>query len=97
MKVALTALWGAGGVLALLATAQFAPAAAQAPQQEDKVTATASGPTKAEACSSSMDKAFNLCMLHGLFNVGHLNCDCTEQAIPGTPIWECVGTAECKK
>ena len=49
------------------------------------------------ACTSSIEKASNLCMLQGLFNIGRLNCDCTQPDIPGVPIWECVGTAACKK
>ena len=97
MKVVLGMLGTAGGALALLGTAQFAPAIAETTQQDQAITATASASTRSAACTSSIDKAFNLCMLQGLFNIGRLNCECTQGAIPRTPVWECVGTAACKK
>jgi hypothetical protein len=57
------------------------------------LTATASAPTKSDACSASMDEAYGLCMA---FNTTSVNCDCSQRNVPGAP-WECVGTATCKK
>jgi hypothetical protein len=95
MKVVLSALGAASGALAL--RGQFAPVRAETRQQDQVLTATASGSTRSAACTSSMEKASNLCMLQGLFNIERLNCDCTQGDVPGAPIWECVGTAACKK
>jgi hypothetical protein len=68
-------------------------------QQNDPqtMTASASSDTRAEACSSSIDKAVNLCMIQVFFNIGHVYCDCTQSNVRGVPAWECVGTAMCKK
>jgi hypothetical protein len=66
-------------------------------QQDNVMTATASSDTKGDACSSSIDKAYNLCMIGGFFNITSVNCDCTQRNIRGAPDWECVGTATCKK
>jgi hypothetical protein len=68
-------------------------------QQNDPQTMTAStsSDTRAEACSSSIDKAVNLCMIQSFFNIGHVYCDCTQSNVRGVPAWECVGTAMCKK
>jgi hypothetical protein len=95
MKIDLGTLGAAIGALALLG--QFLPAMAEIRQQDQVITATASASTRSAACTSSIEKASNLCMLHGLFNIGRLNCDCTQADDPGAPIWECVGTAACKK
>jgi hypothetical protein len=66
--------------------------------QEDHVmTATASSTTKAGACSSATDKAYNLCMIQGFFNIKRVYCDCTQREVPRPPMWECVGTAACQK
>jgi hypothetical protein len=68
-----------------------------AQQDHQIVTAAASSDSKAGACSSSTDKAFNLCMIRGFFNITSVQCDCTESKIRGAPAWECVGTVTCKK
>ena len=78
MNAILSALGTASGVLALLRTALFAPAIAERRQQDQLITATASASTRSAACTSSIKKATNLCMLQGLFNIGRLNDDCTQ-------------------
>ena len=83
-------------VVLLLASSQFTPTTAQTAQQDRAMTATASAPTKSDACSTSMDKAYSFCMAQGLFNITSVNCDCNQRNVPGAP-WECVGTATCKK
>ena len=99
----LTALTTATCLFLLLTIFQFAPAIAKSHETErklaqaDVVTATASSSNKASACDLSIDKAFNLCMLRGLFNIGHTSCDCVQSGNPRTPIWECVGTVACQK
>lgn len=79
------------------ALAERQETARQLAQQENVVTATVSAATKADACNSSIDKAYNLCMIQGLFNIKHVFCDCTQSDVAGPPTWECVGTAECQK
>jgi len=99
----LTVLTTATCLFLLLTIFQFAPAIAKSHETErklaqaDVVTATASSSNKASACDLSIDKAFNLCMLRGLFNIGHTSCDCVQSGNPRTPIWECVGTVACQK
>lgn len=101
MEAAFNSLSTAICMLALLVTLQFTPAIAQTirklAQQDRVITASSSGPIKADACNSSVDKAYNLCMIEGYFNISSVKCDCTQRDIPGAPIWECVGTASCKK
>jgi hypothetical protein len=65
-------------------------------QQDQTMTATASAPTKSDACTAFMDKAYGLCMARGFFNITGVNCDCNQRNVPGAP-WECVGNATCKK
>ena len=83
-------------VLALLVGSQFTPTIAQTAQQDQTMTATASAPTKSDACTASMDKAYGLCMARGFFNITSVNCDCNQRNVPGAT-WECLGTATCKK
>ena len=78
----------------LLITAHVTPAFAQ---EDHVITAQASSTVRAEACNSSVDKAYNLCMIQGLFNIGRVNCECTQSEGGGLPTWECVATARCKK
>jgi hypothetical protein len=78
----------------LLITAHVTPAFAQ---EDQVITAQASSTVRAEACNSSVDKAYNLCMIRGLFNIGRVNCECTQSEGGGLPTWECVATARCKK
>src|SRR5262249_15263300 len=78
----------------LLAAWPVTPAFAQ---EDHVITAQASSAVRAEACNSSVDKAYNLCMIQGLFNIGRVNCECTQTESPGLPTWECVATARCKK
>ena len=100
---AFTAPGAATCFCALLMTSQLAPASAQrqhiqlAQQEERVMTATVSSSTKADACSSSTDKAFNLCIIQGLNNVKRVTCECTESGPAAAPKWECVGTAICQK
>jgi hypothetical protein len=90
---------------AVMMTSQLTPAMAQrqhmaiqlAQQEERLMTATASSSTKADACSSSTDKAFNLCIIQGFNNVKRVTCECTESGPRAAPKWECVGTAVCQK
>jgi hypothetical protein len=80
------------------ATAQRQHTAIRLAQQEDRImTATVSSSVKGDACSSSMDKAFNLCTIQGLNNIKRLTCECTESGPSALPNWECVGTAMCQK
>jgi hypothetical protein len=103
--VAFTALGTATCLCTLLMTSPFAPWAAQrqhtaiqlAQQEERVMTATASSSTKADACSSSTNKAFNLCIIQGLNNVKRVTCECTESGPRAAPKWDCVGTAVCQK
>ena len=83
-------------VLVLLVSSQFTPTSAQSAQQDQTMTATASAPTKSDACTASMDKAYGLWMARGFFNITGVNCDCNQRNVPGAQ-WECVGTATCKK
>ena len=86
-----------GAVTSVLAlNSQLTPATAQTPQEDQTLTATASAPSKSDACTASSDKAYALCMARGLFNIKSVSCDCTQRNVPGAP-WECVGTATCKK
>jgi hypothetical protein len=78
----------------LLITAHVTPAFAQ---EDHVITAQASSTVRADACNSSVDKAYNLCMIQGLFNIGRVNCECTQSEGGGLPTWECVATARCKK
>jgi hypothetical protein len=76
-------------LLPLIATAQTA-------QQDQSMTATASAPSKSDACTASMGKAYSLCTARGFFNITGVTCDCNQRNTPGAP-WECVATATCKK
>src|SRR5215475_9018497 len=104
----MAAFTGSGAAIcfsALIMTSQFAPAMAQrqhmaiqlAQQEEQVMTATVSSSTKDDACSSSTDKAFNLCIIRGLNSIKRVTCECTESGAPVSPKWEGVGTAVCQK
>ena len=88
-------------LLVLLVTSQSTPAIAQTAgqlaQQDHVETATSSSSSRTDACSSAVDKAFNLCILRGFANVSGVNCECTQGDVPAAPAWECVGTATCKR
>ena len=103
----MTAFTGSGSAIcfsALMMSSQFAPAIAQrqhmaiqlAQQEEQVKTATASSSTKADACSLSTDKAFNLCINQGLNSIKRVTCECTESGPGAAPKWECVGTVVCQ-
>jgi hypothetical protein len=83
-------------LLALLTSSQFTSAAAQTAQQDQSMTVTASAPSKSDACTASMGKAYSLCTARGFFNITGVTCDCNQRNTPGAP-WECVATATCKK
>jgi hypothetical protein len=92
---AIPAIFGYGTcVLALLMSS--APAMAQTAQQDQSMTATASAPSKSDACTASTGKSYALCMARGFFNITGVTCDCNQRNTPGAP-WECVATATCKK
>jgi hypothetical protein len=97
MQAAFTAPGTATCMLVLSGIWQFSPALAQTSQQDQLLTATSSAPTRSAACSSSIAKAYNLCTIRGFFNITSVKCDCTQADVPGAPMWECVGTAVCKK
>jgi hypothetical protein len=88
-----------GAIPAIIGSALLmspALAMAQAAQQVQSMTATASAPSKSDACTASTGKAYALCMARGFFNISGVNCDCNQLNVPGAQ-WECVGTAMCKK
>jgi len=66
-------------------------------QEDHVVTAQASSSSRADACTSSVGKAYNLCIIQSWFNVTRINCECTQSEAHGLPTWECVATATCKK
>src|SRR5262245_11903418 len=80
---------------AALVADDVAPTSAWA-QQDHVVTAQTSSSSRADACSSSTGKAFNLCIIQGWFNVVRVNCECTQSEAPRSPMWECIATATCK-
>jgi hypothetical protein len=82
-----------GACLPLLIS-QFATA--QTAQQDQSMTATSSAPSKSDACTASMGKAYSLCTAKGFFNITGVTCDCNQRSAPGAS-WECVATATCKK
>jgi hypothetical protein len=77
-------------------SSQFTPTIAEPAQQDQAMTAIASAPSKSDACTASVDKAYALCMARGFFNITSVNCDCNQRNVPGAP-WECEATATCKK
>jgi hypothetical protein len=104
MEAAFTAVGAAPCMFVLLASSQLSPAitehqetARRLAQQEQVMTATVSSTTRADACTSSIDKAYNLCMIQGFFNIKRVYCDCTQSGVRGAPAWECKGSAECQK
>jgi hypothetical protein len=104
MEAGFATVSAATGMFVLMATSQPSPAIAERQEtairlaeQQQVVTATVSSTTRADACTSSIDKAYNLCMIQGFFNIKRVFCDCTQSGVRGAPAWECVGTAECQK
>jgi hypothetical protein len=84
-------------VLAVLTSSPAAEALAETSQQDQVLTATATAPSESSACSASQGKAYNLCIVRGFFNITGVSCTCTQKGSAGAPLWECVGTATCKK
>jgi hypothetical protein len=84
----------AAHTILVLVIACLTPAFAQ---EDHVITAQASSATRADACNSSVDKAYNRCMIQGFFNITRVSCECTQTESPGLPTWECVATAICKK
>ena len=84
-------------VLALIASSSLAEAIAETSPQDQIVTATASASSESSACSASEGKAYNLCMVRGLFNIKGVSCTCTQKGSAAAPLWDCLGTATCKK
>ena len=66
-------------------------------QEDHVVTAQTSSSSRADACTSSVGKAYNLCIIQSWVNVTRINCECTQSEAHGLPTWECVATATCKK
>jgi hypothetical protein len=66
-------------------------------QEDHVVTAQNSSSSRGDACTSSVGKAYNLCIIQGWFNVTRVVCECTQSEAPGRQTWECVATATCKK
>jgi hypothetical protein len=85
------------GVLVLLASSPIARALAETSQSEQTITATATASSEASACSSAQGKAYNLCMVHSLFNITGVTCTCSQTGSVAAPLWECSGTATCRK
>jgi hypothetical protein len=88
-----------GAIPAIIGSALLmspALAMAQAAQQVQSITATASAPSKSDACTASTGKAYALCTARGFFNITGVTCDCNQRNTPGAP-WECVATSTCKK
>jgi hypothetical protein len=84
-------------VLTILASSSLVEAIAETSPQDQVVTATSSASSESSACSASQGKAYNLCMVRGFFNITGVTCTCTQTASTGAALWECVGTATCKK
>ena len=98
------AITAATSMLVLLMTSLFAPAIAESQgtggklaQQGDIITARASAVERGDAYQSAIDKAWNLCMVRGLYNIIRVNGDCAQSDAPAGHAWECVGTAACQK
>jgi hypothetical protein len=84
-------------VLAVLASSMFADAIAETRQPDEVITATATASSEATACSAARGKAYNLCMVRSFFNITGVTCTCNQTGSAGAPLWECLGTATCKK
>jgi hypothetical protein len=102
MKAAVSGLTAVTCMFALLMTSEFASAIAQETtrnltRQADIMTAKASSNMQGDAYDSAINKAWNLCMLRGLYNITRIRCDCAQNDTSGAFAWECVGTAECQK
>jgi len=83
-------------VLILLASSPSA-AIAETSQVDQVITATATGSSEASACSAAQGKAYNLCMVRNFFNIIGVTCACTQKGSATAPVWECEGSATCKK
>ena len=95
MKAAVCALTAMICMFALLMTSRFAAIAQEAPP--DTMTGKASSNVRGDAYDSAINKAWNLCMIRGLYKITRIRCDCTQNDTPAAFAWECVGTAECQK
>jgi hypothetical protein len=100
MKAAFTALTAATSMIVLLTTSGFASVIAE-PQEAAKqakiMTAEASSNIQADARDSAINKAWNLCMIQGLFNIIRVSSECAQHDTSAALKWECVGTAACQK
>jgi enoyl-CoA hydratase/carnithine racemase len=72
----------------ILMSSEFASAIAECQetarklaQQGDIMTVRASSTTRADACDLSINKAWNLCMIRGLYNITRVNCDCAQTTL----------------
>ena len=92
----------ATSVIVLLMGSGFASAIAEPqdaaiPKQAEIMTAKASSNIQANAYDSAINKAWNLCMIRGLYNIIRVNGDCAQNDTSAALGWECVGTAACQK
>jgi hypothetical protein len=101
MKAAFTAPTVATCMFVLLMTSEFASAeegpATKLAQQGEIMTARASSNIRGDAWQSAIDKAWNLCMIRGLYNITRVSGDCSQNDTPAALGWDCVGTAACQK
>jgi hypothetical protein len=87
----------AAAALVLVVTSPFADAIAETSQSDQVITATATASSESSACSAARGKAYNLCMVRNFFNIIGVTCTCTQTGSAAAPMWECEGTATCKK
>lgn len=88
---------GKAAALVLLVTSPVADAIAETSQPDQVITATATASSESSACSAARGKAYNLCMVRNFFNIIGVTCTCTQRGSATAPMWECEGTATCKK
>ena len=62
-------------------------------QEGQATTAIASANDRGDACTQSIEKVINLCIMRGLNNIGRVHCDCVQDG----PKWTCTGVASCVK
>src|ERR1700730_2946620 len=62
-------------------------------QEGQATTAIASANDRGAACTQSIEKVINLCVMRGLNNIGRVHCDCVQDG----PKWTCTGAATCAK
>jgi hypothetical protein len=85
----------------LICALALATAPTIAAAQQDPMTTTDSGTTKANACDASINMARDQCRLRGLNNITKVKCECVQETSPetspGVLKWNCKGIVECQK